>query len=307
MGTLTFTQPDLIISPESSLVEETGRAVLASPSQGGENAVVGGSASPFTCLIGYEFQKKQSLGSSLSVRHKKARFFVRAFLGVSVAVAKGYRLRWFTFTESDSALLHHLDFGKAQNGFWNRLRYHCPDVQYSVIEHCQGKPSVITGLPRRNWHCLTYGSDKLPVDKCREFWQSGYESAISGMQEVRSPERAIFYLVKYLEEGEKFIRAWTSHNWVYDGWVGQSKQFKRAFGYYPPRAELVRLARLSKRERELDSVYLVMRGLVPERKPLSVPVWVLSKLNDYLGCDAAGREGHTDGSRFNVRTSSCSV
>lgn len=237
-----------------------------------------------------------------AVRHRKSKFYVYAFLGVAVAKAKGSRLRWFVFTESDQALADGLDFPKAQHRFWDRLRYYCPDVAYLMIEHRQGVHSVVTGVPRRNWHCLTYGSDKLPVAKCREFWLKEYESTITGMEEVRSAERAIFYVARYLSAREKFVRSWTSHNWVFDGWVGKSKAFKDAFGYFPPKEELVRLALMNKGERAADGVYLVLDGLMRAERQRRldaarfVPVWVLSALPELLSQPAgAARQGRANG------------
>lgn len=274
---------------------------------------VGGIEGPFTCLIGYRFAKyasgterqspyisetklrlsrerieKYHRGLELALKHRKKRFLLRAFLGVAAAQARGFRLRWFVFTESDEALARGLDFGVAQHRFWDRTRYWCPDVSYCMIEHRQGKPSVVTGLPRRNWHCLTSGSDKLPFKKLRGFWLEGYESTISGMEEVRVPERAVFYVVRYLGEREKFVRCWTSHNWVFDGWVGKSKAFRDAFGYFPPKEELVRLAVMSKEERAADWLYIVMEGLlgIERQRKLDaapfVPVWALAALGGIL-------------------------
>lgn len=288
---LTTTKPDIIITnPVNGVQPEAfcGGVHDESPSVSLGGGVPCGeltpSLSPFTCLYGCEIAKSDAGLSPVVLSHKKARFYLRAFLGLSVAIDHGYRLRWFTFTESDECLRAGLSVGKAMHRFWDDLRYWCPDVQYCVIEHRQGKPSIVSGKRRRNLHCLTYGSDKLPVDKCREFWQRHYLSAISGMQEVRYPAKAINYLAKYLSADEKFVRAWTSRNWIFEGWVGRSKAFKAVFGYYPPKRELIRLALMPRAARYQDSLYLVLeacyrQGRSLENHPLSfVPVWRLAQM-----------------------------
>jgi len=72
------------------------------------------------------------------------------------------------------------------------------------------------------------------------------------------------YLSKYLS-GKDFERYYFSKGWVFPGWIGFSQWFKREFGDYPPREMLVELAKMSKAEREentLFGVYLWEKKIV---------------------------------------------
>ena len=45
-----------------------------------------------------------------------------------------------------------------------------------------------------------------------------------------------------------------SAGWVFPGWIGFSRWFKKEFGVYPPREMLVQLSRMSKVEREENTL-----------------------------------------------------
>lgn len=183
--------------------------------------------------------------------HKRRRFYVRSFRGVMCGVAKGFRFRWFVLTESDAALRAEIDFGVEFNRFRTWLRkVHCRDFQYEVVEHRQGRVSEVTKQQRRNWHILSYGSDRLPVQDIRNYWLSHFKSTVTGMAEVKAIDKAIYYLSKYLSDSESFVRSWSSHGWVYRGWIGDSRRFKRRFGEYPSEEVIRRLSLMSTSERE---------------------------------------------------------
>jgi hypothetical protein len=68
-----------------------------------------------------------------------------------------------------------------------------------------------------------------------------------------------------------------SAGWVFPGWVGFSQWFKREFGDYPQREMLVKLARMSKAEREEDTwfgLYLWETGNTKGRQGCKVYVVV---------------------------------
>jgi hypothetical protein len=192
------------------------------------------------------------LGKSRIPDYKARRFMVRAFRGVMCGLAKGYRFRWFVLTESDEALSLGLDFGREFNRFLTWLRYWCSDFQYIVVEHKQGEVSKVTAQQRRNWHILSYGSDKLPVDKIREYWKSHFLSTVTGMAEVHRIDKAIVYMAGYLSGTEKFVRSWSSQGWVYRGWVGDSTRYKVRFGSYPE-ADMLKLLSLMSPLRRADA------------------------------------------------------
>jgi hypothetical protein len=66
---------------------------------------------------------------------------------------------------------------------------------------------------------------------------------------VRNFEHQAWYLSNYLSKGD-FERYYFSDGWVFSGWIGFSRRFKKEFRVYPPREMLVELAKLSEAERE---------------------------------------------------------
>ena len=180
---------------------------------------------------------------------------LRAFRGVSVGVSKGFRFRWFVLTESDSALTSGVSFGLEFHKFVTWLRkVHCSDFQYICVEHRQGD------LRRRNWHILSYGSDRLPVKAMRAYWLKHYLSTVTGMAEVSDIGKAVSYLAGYLSKGDKFIRSWCSQGWVFRGWIGLSKSYNREYSEYLPPGDLVTLALMSPAPRLYESEWLLNTG-----------------------------------------------
>jgi len=176
-------------------------------------------------------------------------------------------------TESDKALNSDAVFAHEWHKFLVWLRYSCPDFQYIVVEHRQGDHK------RRNWHVLSYGSDRLPVKAMREYWLEHYHSTITGMQEVEHINKAIAYLAGYLTKGDKFVRSWCSHGWVFDGWLGYSKRYYRNYFEYPNDRALVMLSKMTSRERELALPELLLHDKIrpaitksrASPRPLAVP------------------------------------
>ena len=186
----------------------------------------------FTCPNMFKVDKNES-----TLNRKIRRFLIRGFRGKDCGLDKGFRFRWFVLTESNEAISLGIDFSKEFHRFIKWLRYYCPDFQYLVVQHRQGDMS------RRNWHVLSYGTDRLPVNKMREYWLKHFKSTVTGMAEVKDISRAMYYVAGYLSDSEKFERAWTSRGWVYSGWVSDSLDYWRRYGEYPELDYLVELAR----------------------------------------------------------------
>jgi len=212
-----------------------------------------------------EENEDQSGSSDFSRYHRRARWAVRCHRGVAVGIAKGFRFRWFVLTESDEAIAEGLDFSREFHRFLVWLRYWCPDFQYTIVEHRQGKPSKVSGSQRRNWHVLSYGSDWLRVGKIERYWQSHFKSKVTGMAEVKDIRKAVNYLGGYLSDESKFVRAWSSKGWVFDGWLSVSKEWKRQYGAYPDVDGIVALAMLSPDERAEVPVVMIT-ALEKERR-----------------------------------------
>lgn len=207
---------------------------------------------PFTRSNGYE--------SGEYYEHRRKQFMVRAYRGVECGTAKGYRFRVFTLSESDEALRAGIDFGSEFHRFVRWLRYHCPSFEYVVVAHRQGVPSVVTGQQRCHRHVLSYGSDMLPVEAMRAYWQEHYLSTVTGMKAVWGIAGAIKYLAGYLSSRDKFVRSWQSQGWVFRGWLGMTKAYKRSFGDYVDGSELSRLSLMSPEARESEIGWLLNTG-----------------------------------------------
>jgi len=68
---------------------------------------------------------------------------------------------------------------------------------------------------------------------------------------VDDVDAAARYIGSYLNIQSYRVRKYImSAGWVFPGWIGFSQWFKKEFGVYPPREMLVKLARMSKEERE---------------------------------------------------------
>ena len=201
----------------------------------------------------------QSAENKQKLEHRKKRFMVRAFRGVSIGISKGYRFRWFVLTESDDAISAGISFGREFHKFVTWLRYICPDFQYIVVEHRQGNKK------RRNWHILSYGSDRLPVLKIRSYWLSHYLSTVTGMAEVKDIGKSIYYLADYLSSADSFVRSFSSQGWVFRGWLGASKAYKRSYSDYPSASELATLALMSPTARSFELDYLLNTGYLSTR------------------------------------------
>ena len=74
------------------------------------------------------------------------------------------------------------------------------------------------------------------------------------MGKVYDVKRQAWYLSKYLSR-EDFERYHFSKGWVFSGWIGFSKWFRKEFGVYPPREMLVKLAKMCKVEREENTSF----------------------------------------------------
>lgn len=193
---------------------------------------------------------------------KQRRFLMRAHTGISVGKEKGYRFRWFVLTESDEAIGQNVSFRKEWNKFRAWIKRRSPECfEFLIVEHKQGAPSIVSGLQRRNWHIISYGSDKLPIADMEAYWLAHFKSKVTGMAEIKDIDKAIYYLAGYLAQEDKFIRAWMSHGWVFPGWVQTTKAYKRTWDKYMERADVTWLATLDKPQRDIQIAWAISRDM----------------------------------------------
>ena len=182
-------------------------------------------------------------------KRRAARFYVKARIGMLVGVAKGKRFRWWTLTESNESIEAGLSFSHSWAKLRKKLARIDDKLEFCIVEHVQGDRA------RRNWHVLTYGNNKLPVDELREYWIENYLSTITGLQEVKYPLRSIGYLAGYLGGDDKFQRARFSQDWVFPYWWEFGRFYRKETGLYVPDNELVRLSLIPFKERKATNVW----------------------------------------------------
>lgn len=203
----------------------------------------GTSVSDYSAILAKKFQIK--------------RYMFRAYTGVECGLSKNHRFRSFILSESNEIIDSGDDFGKAFHLFMTWLRYTCKDFQYIAVEHRQGDKW------RRNWHVLSYGSDKLPMKKMDYHWQKVYGSWMETIKEVKDFGDNIMYSAGYLKssgKGDKFERAWCSHGWIFPGWFQWSKRCHKRWGTHPPAEKLVKLSNMAKLPREELMADVLLRG-----------------------------------------------
>ena len=109
----------------------------------------------------------------------------------------GCRIRWFVLTESDESIAAGIYFGHEWKNMQDWIRKHFgEEIQFIWVEHIQGDKK------RHNRHIIQYGFNKLDVDMLEDYWQSHYLSKLTGLEEIRNPQKAIRYVAKYLVKGE---------------------------------------------------------------------------------------------------------
>jgi hypothetical protein len=192
----------------------------------------------FTCLNTYESDRGWERA------RKAARFFVKARIGIMVGMAKGKRFRWWTLTESNESITASMSFSHSWAMMRKWLARLDEQLEYCLVEHIQGDKK------RRNWHVLTYGDNKLPVNEMREYWKNHYLSTITGLQEVKDLFKSASYLAGYLGKDDKFVKARFSQNWVFPYWWEFGRFYKKENGIYVPDDELVRLSLITFEERK---------------------------------------------------------
>jgi len=79
---------------------------------------------------------------------------------------------------------------------------------------------------------------------------------MASLAEVDDVAGAARYIGNYLNMQSYHVRKYImSAGWVFPYWIGFSQWFKEEFGVYPPREMLVTLGRMSKAEREEDTLF----------------------------------------------------
>jgi hypothetical protein len=177
------------------------------------------------------------------IDYRGRRFRQRFYTGFDAH--SGEVARWFVLTESDEAIAKGLDVIQKFNELVRYLRRHYGSFEYCSVRHRQG------ARKRINLHVVYFGSF-IPQQVIERWWWKNYSSHRSKMGVVRNVKRQAWYLSKYLSK-EDFERYYFSGGWVFRCWIGLSQWVKKEFGAYPKRELLIRLGRMSNRERLGDT------------------------------------------------------
>ena len=160
---------------------------------------------------------------------------------------RGEIARWFVLTESDEAIAKGLDITEKLNELFRYLRRNYGPIEYCCVRHRQGDKK------RVNLHVVYFGP-YIPQQVIEDWWWKNYASHRSKMGKVYNVKRQARYLAKYLSR-EDFERYYFSKGWVFPGWIGFSQWCKKEFGGYPPKEVLAELAKMSKEEREEETLF----------------------------------------------------
>jgi hypothetical protein len=171
------------------------------------------------------------------------RFYQRYFAGIEV----GGQLRILTLTTSDEA--KGLDIHKAFRVLKERLRRRWGQFEYIGVKERKSD--------REHLHLVFRGS-YMEQSQISAMWQDIYQSKVVDIRLVYKQRGGVRYLAKYLGKA-MCNRYWASYGWVFKGWVGWSKFFKRVVGHFPSKGLLTCLARLDNETRKGAMVFLLRR------------------------------------------------
>jgi hypothetical protein len=145
-----------------------------------------------------------------------------------------------------------LDFGLASKKLFMKMQYDygVPIPRYVITHQARGSD-------RLDRHVICYGTGKLDVIDLDRHWHKVYGSKLTGMEKVWSPSGLSFYLADYLRgDGEKFVKAVMSRQWVFPKWWKYNLAYHKAYGVYPSVRDLAGLVQMPEVERkaEVDSL-----------------------------------------------------
>ena len=165
--------------------------------------------------------------TSRRIRRLYQRFFTGAYVGGS--------LRLLTLTTSDKARDEGKDIHRAFEALVKRVRRRWGRFEYIGVKEKK--------RDRVHLH-LTFRGSYMEQVLLGEMWQKLYASPIVDIRKVAGARDCVQYLAKYLAKSPQG-RYWASYNWVFAGWVGLSKRFRKLYGRYPLPFMLRTLARMT--------------------------------------------------------------
>lgn len=184
-------------------------------------------------ISGYQIDYRRS-----PAERKEARFWQRFFTGAELAD----RLRFLTLNSSDESVVLGYDIMDSFSKLVKRIRR-----KYGVFEYFGVVEYDREVVERRHLHIINKGV-YMPQVEIELMWIETHRSIKPYIKKVESVGGAAGYLAKYLDK-ERGTRYFMSAGWIFGGYVGWTKAFKRVLGYYPS-SELVKyMASMTAEER----------------------------------------------------------
>lgn len=174
-----------------------------------------------------------------SSERQKSRFWQRFLTGAELAD----RLRFMTLNSSDESVVLGLNIIDSFSKLVMRIRRRWGAFEYFGVVECDKDV-----VERKHLHLICKGVF-LPQRELEDMWVATHRSIKPYIKGVDNTGSAARYLGKYIGK-EGYGRYLMSGGWIFEGYVGWSKGFKRRYGYYPDSELLRYLANLPVDERK---------------------------------------------------------
>jgi hypothetical protein len=186
---------------------------------------------------------------------KRARFWHRFYTGAESAD----KLRFLTFNSSDESIVLGINILESFSKLVKRARRKYGEFEYFGVVACDENEPL-----REHIHVICKGV-YMPQRELEDMWVGVHRSIKPYIEAVSDVGGAAGYLGKYLHAQSYHVRKYImSAGWVFPGWISWSKWYRRNYGVYPDQkypGVLVKLARLSKKERE----EIILRELMKKK------------------------------------------
>jgi hypothetical protein len=171
---------------------------------------------------------------------RRARFWHRLFTGAEAAD----RLRFLTLNSSDESIVLGIDILESFSKLVKRIRRKYGEFEYFGVVACDESEPL-----REHVHVICKGKF-VPQVELEDMWIGVHRSIKPYIEAVDDVTAAARYIGNYLNTQSYHVRKYImSAGWVFRGWVGWSRWFKRNYGVYPDQKYpgiLAKLARKSK-------------------------------------------------------------
>ncbi|MFC1918807.1 hypothetical protein ACFLWW_02390 [Chloroflexota bacterium] len=179
------------------------------------------------------------------VERKSARFWQRFFTGAELAD----RLRFLTLNSSDESVVLGLDIRGSLSKLVKRIRR-----KYGVFEYF-GVVEYSKGLKEREHLHLICKGGYMSQNEIEDMWIEIHRSIKPHIQDVKSIGGAAGYIGKYIKK-QRNGRYLMSSGWIFPGFIGWSKRYKKEEGDYPSSKLVEIMNKLSDSERgKIISMY----------------------------------------------------